>query len=58
MRRNVGILGTLGILILLVWLVGFVGFGLHEGLYHTLVPIGVVLLIAQATLRLHREEEA
>jgi hypothetical protein len=58
MRRNVGILGTLGILVLLVWLVGFVGFGLHEGLYHALVPIGAVLLIAQATVRLNSEEEA
>ena len=55
MRRNVGILGLLGIFILLVWLIGFVVFGLHEGLYHALVPVGIVLLIAQATVRLSSE---
>ena len=55
MRQNVGVLGAVGILVLLFWLVGFVGFGLHEGLYHVLVPIGVVLLIAQATRRLAAE---
>ena len=55
MRRNVGILGAIGILVLLVWPVGFVGLGLHEGLYHVPVPIGAVLLIAQATRRLAAE---
>ena len=55
MRQNVGVLGAIGILVLLFWLVGFVGFGLHAGLYHALVPIGVVLLIAQATRRLAAE---
>ena len=48
-RQTFGIPGTLGVLVLLFWLVGWVVFGFHEGLYHALFPIGVVLLIIQFT---------
>jgi hypothetical protein len=53
MRENVGIPGLLGILILLTWLVGFIVFGFHAGLYHALVPVGIVLCLVQVTRRLN-----
>ena len=53
MKARFGILGTLGVLLLLVWIVGFIVFGAHEGLWHLLVPVGGVMLIAQGVQRVN-----
>jgi hypothetical protein len=50
-RQTFGIPGTLGALVLLVWAVGWLVFGWHEGLYHALFPLGVVLILIQVTRR-------
>ena len=50
-RQSFGIPGTLGVLVLLFWLVGWIVFGWHDGLYHALFPVGVVLLLIQFTRR-------
>jgi hypothetical protein len=50
-RHSIGVLGALGGFILLFWLVGWLLFGLRDGAYHLLFPIGVVLLVAQVVLR-------
>ena len=50
-RQTFGIPGTLGLLILLVWAVGWIVFGWHDGLYHALVPVAVVLILVQFTRR-------
>ena len=50
-RQTFGIPGTLGVLVLLVWLIGWIVFGWHDGLYHALFPVGVVLLIVQFARR-------
>jgi hypothetical protein len=46
-RRTFGIPGALGALILLVWAIGWIGLGWHDGPYHALVPIGIVLVLIQ-----------
>ena len=47
-----GILGLLGALLIVVWVVGFVVFGLHDGLFHLLLPAGIVCLIVQYVRKL------
>ena len=51
-RHSIGILGLLGMVLVAVWLVGFVVFGLHDGLFHLLLPVGALCLIVQYVRRL------
>lgn len=46
-----GIPGILGILLLVIWAIGFFLLGMHNGLFHVLFPVGVLLLIAQGVRR-------
>jgi len=50
-RQTIGIPGALGALVLLVWAVGWLAFGWHEGLYHALFPVALVLILIQVTRR-------
>lgn len=54
MFARIGILGFLGIIIFVAWFVGWVFLGFHEGLYHLLFPIAVVLMVAQGVRRVAR----
>jgi hypothetical protein len=45
----------MGAVILAVWLVGWLAFGMHDGLWHALVPLGGVMLIAQGVRRIAYE---
>jgi hypothetical protein len=54
MLGRIGILGFLGFIIFVAWFVGWIFFGLHNGLYHVLFPISVVLMIAQGVTRVAR----
>ena len=51
-RQTVGIAGLLGVVILGVWALGFLVFGVHGRGWHVLVPVGIVLIIAQAVMRM------
>jgi hypothetical protein len=51
MRQRFGVLGVLGVLILLVWVIGFLVLGFHEGFFHLLVPLGIVVIAAQMVRR-------
>jgi hypothetical protein len=51
MRDTVGVPGLIGLVVLVVWVVGWIVFGMHEGGWHFLFPIGVVLLLAQVVRR-------
>jgi hypothetical protein len=55
MGRNVGILGALGAVIVICWAVGWLAFGYHEGLYHALLPLGLVMIVAQAVRRVNAD---
>ncbi|HEY0776960.1 MAG TPA: hypothetical protein VGD56_03245 [Gemmatirosa sp.] len=52
-RGSIGILGAAGALLLIVWVVGFVLFGVHGRGWHVLVPVAIVLIIAQGVRRLN-----
>jgi hypothetical protein len=54
MLGRIGVLGFLGFIIFVFWFVGWIFFGLHNGLYHLLFPISVVLMIAQGVTRVAR----
>ena len=54
MFARIGILGILGIIIFLAWFIGWVFLGFHDGLYHLLFPIAVVLMVAQGVRRVAR----
>ena len=54
MFDRIGVLGILGFLIFAAWFIGWVVFDLHEGLYHVLFPIAVVLMVAQGVRRVAR----
>jgi hypothetical protein len=54
MLARVGILGFLGFLIFVAWFVGWIFLGYHDGLYHLLFPIAVVLMVAQGVRRVAR----
>ena len=54
MLGRIGILGFLGIIIFLAWFVGWIFLGFHEGVYHLLFPISVVLMVAQGVRRVAR----
>jgi len=54
MLGRIGILGFLGIIIFVAWFVGWVFLGFHDGLYHLLFPISVVLMVAQGVRRVAR----
>jgi hypothetical protein len=49
-RHTFGIPGIIGALLLVVWAVGFLVLGVH-GLFHVLVPIAGVLILAQGVRR-------
>lgn len=49
-----GILGILGFIIFAAWFIGWVFLGFHDGLYHLLFPIAVVLMVAQGVRRVAR----
>jgi hypothetical protein len=49
-RHTLGIPGLLGAILLAVWAVGFLVLGVH-GLFHVLVPIAAVLILAQGVRR-------
>ena len=51
MLARIGILGILGFLIFVAWFVGWIFLGYHNGLYHVLFPIAVVLMVAQGVRR-------
>ncbi len=54
-RQTLGIPGLLGALLLLVWLVGFVVFKAH-GVFHVLVPVAAVLILAQGVRRVAADD--
>jgi len=54
MLARIGILGFLGLIIFVAWFVGWVFLGFHEGMYHLLFPVSVVLMIAQGVRRVAR----
>ena len=51
LRERFGILGLLAALLIAVWAVGFIVFGLHDGAFHLLFPVGVALAVAQCVRR-------
>lgn len=55
MRRNLGVLGALGVVIVLAWAIGWLVLGYHDGLYHALLPVGVLLILVQAVRRVDAE---
>lgn len=54
MVDRIGVLGFLGIIVFVAWAIGWIGFGLHEGHYHLLFVVAVVLMIAQGVRRVAR----
>jgi hypothetical protein len=54
MLDRIGVLGFLGIIIFLAWFIGWVFLGFHEGPYHLLFPISVVLMMVQWVRRVAR----
>ena len=44
----------IGFLIFVAWFVGWIFLGFHDGLYHVLFPISVVLMVAQGVRRVAR----
>ena len=54
MLARIGILGFLGIILFVAWFVGWIFLGFHDGLYHVLFPISVVLMVAQGVRRVAR----
>lgn len=54
MLARIGVLGFLGIIIFLAWFIGWVFLGFHEGPYHFLFLISVILMIAQGVRRVAR----
>ena len=54
MFDRIGILGFVGFLIFAAWFIGWVFLGYHDGLYHLLFPIAVVLMVAQGVRRVAR----
>ena len=52
-RDTFGVLGLLGILVLVVWAVGWILLGMHEGPWHVLFGVGVVLLLLQVVRRVN-----
>jgi len=51
---RIGILGFVGILIFCAWFIGWVFLGFHDGLYHVLFPVSVVLMVVQGVRRVAR----
>lgn len=54
MFGRIGILGAIGAIIFVAWFIGWIFLGFHDGLYHLLFPISVVLMIAQGVTRVAR----
>lgn len=47
-----GLPGILGMLVLAIWAIGFFILGMHNGFFHVLFPVGVLLLIGQGVRRI------
>ena len=56
--QTVGVLGALGVLLLLVWAAGFFFYGVHAGGWHVLVPVGILLVVAQGVRRVSLDSDA
>jgi hypothetical protein len=54
MLGRIGILGFVGAIIFVSWFIGWIFLGFHNGLYHLLFPIALVLMIAQGVTRVAR----
>jgi hypothetical protein len=54
MLSRIGVLGFVGAIIFIGWFIGWVFLGLHNGLYHVLFPVSVILMIAQGVTRVAR----
>ena len=54
-RQTLGILGTLGAIALLAWAFGFLVLGVHQPMFHLLVPVAGVLILAQGIRRVDHE---
>ena len=54
MLDRIGVLGFLGILIFVAWFVGWICLDDRDGLSHVLLPISVVLMVAQGVRRVAR----
>jgi hypothetical protein len=54
MLDRIGVLGLVGFLIFAGWFIGWIFLGFHDGLYHVLFPISVVLMVAQGVRRVAR----
>lgn len=52
MRQTLGVPGVLGILAILAWVVCWLVLAIESPWIHALVPLGIVLLVAQMTRRL------
>jgi hypothetical protein len=54
MLGRIGVLGFVGAIVFVGWFIGWIFLGFHNGLYHLLFPISVVLLVAQGVRRVAR----
>ena len=54
-RQTLGIPGSLGALALLAWVFGFLVLGVHSPMFHLLVPIAGVLILAQGIRRVDHD---
>jgi hypothetical protein len=50
-RQTFGVLGALGFLIVIVWAIGWLVLGWDDGTFHVLLPVGIVLMMAQVARR-------
>jgi hypothetical protein len=51
-RQSLGAPGALGFLVLIVWAIGWLVLGWDDGAFHVLLPVGIVLMLAQVARRL------
>ena len=54
-RHTLGIPGLLGVILLAVWAFCFFVLGVHGTLFHLLVPLAGLLIIAPGVLRLNTD---
>ena len=55
-RQTLGLPGLLGAILLIAWAFGFIVLGMHGALYHLLVPVAALLILAQGIRRLNTED--
>jgi len=56
-RRTLGVPGFLGAILLVAWAFCFIVLGVHGTLFHLLVPVAGLLIIAQGIRRLSTDDE-